>query len=173
MRAGGSRPPVLVEPEPLSYPLALSMSVVLRRFVDSEKTRRRTATAVADRAKKPPHESFMYYAIKVIISALVIVAIQEISKRHSGLAALLASLPLTSVLAFVWMHFEGAPPAAIAHLSTQIFWLVLPSLVLFLLLPSLLLRGVAFWLSLGLVTAATATCYLMLLPMLRRFGVSL
>lgn len=115
----------------------------------------------------------LYYALKVLVSALVIVAITEISKRNSGFAALLAALPLTSLLAFVWLHMEGSAPTDIAALSGQIFWLVLPSLVLFLLLPALLKQGMGFWLSLGLSSAATVACYFALLPLLRRVGVQL
>jgi len=114
-----------------------------------------------------------YYALKVGISACVIVAIVEISKRSSGFAALLAALPLTSLLAFIWMHVEGAEPARIAGLSGQIFWLVLPSLILFLALPLLLKQGVGFWLSLAISVAATVLCYFSMLPILRKFGVSL
>jgi hypothetical protein len=115
----------------------------------------------------------LYYALKVIISALLIVAISEIAKRSTGFAALVASLPLTSLLAFVWLHMEASPPERIAELSSQIFWLVLPSLLLFLLLPLLLKHGLSFWVSLGLSVAATAGCYLALLPLLRRMGVTL
>ncbi len=115
----------------------------------------------------------LYYALKVIISALLIVAISELAKRSSGFAALVASLPLTSLLAFVWLHMEASPPERIADLSSQIFWLVLPSLLLFLLLPFLLKHGLGFWVSLGLSAAATAGCYAALLPLLRRVGVSL
>jgi len=115
----------------------------------------------------------LYYAIKVAISALIIVAIAEIAKRSSGIAALLASLPLTSLLAFMWMHVEGADSANIADLSGQIFWLVLPSLVLFILLPLLLKHGLGFWLSLALSVVATVVCYFVMLPLLRKFGVQL
>lgn len=115
----------------------------------------------------------LYYALKVAISAFIIVAIAEIAKRSSGLAALLASLPLTSLLAFVWMHVEGADSANIADLSGQIFWLVLPSLVLFILLPLLLKQEMGFWLSLALSVAATVLCYFVMLPLLRKFGVQL
>jgi hypothetical protein len=115
----------------------------------------------------------LYYALKVAISAVVIVAIAEIAKRSSGFAALLAALPLTSLLAFMWMCFEGAEPARIAELSGQIFWLVLPSLLLFLLLPLLIKHGVGFWWSLAVSVAATAACYLAMLPLLRKFGVQL
>lgn len=115
----------------------------------------------------------LYFALKVLISALLIAGISEVARRHSGVAALLASLPLTSLLAFIWMHVESAPAENIANLSYQIFWLVLPSLVLFLLLPVLLRAGLGFWLSLSLSAAATVGCYFALLPLLRRFGVDL
>ncbi len=115
----------------------------------------------------------LYYALKVGMSALVIVAIAEIAKRSSGFAALLAALPLTSLLAFMWMHFDGSEPERIAEISSQIFWLVLPSLVLFLLLPLLLRQGLGFWLSLAISVIVTAGCYLAMLPVLRKFGVQL
>ncbi len=115
----------------------------------------------------------LYYAIKVIISALLIVAVSEIAKRSTGFAALVASLPLTSLLAFVWLYMEASSPAKIAELSSQIFWLVLPSLLLFLLLPLLLKHGLSFWVSLGLSMAATAGCYIAFLLLLRRMGVNL
>lgn len=115
--------------------------------------------------------AMFYYAVKVIVSALVIVAISEIAKRSTALAALVASLPLTSLLAFIWLQIEGAQPEKIAELSSQIFWLIIPSLVFFLLLPLLLKNGVSFWLSLGASIASTAGSYLALLPLLRRMGV--
>ena len=115
----------------------------------------------------------LYYALKVVISALVIVAISEVAKRSTGFAALIAALPLTSLLAFVWLHVEAASAERIASLSHQIFWLVLPSLVLFLLFPVLLQRGLGFWLSLSISVVATAACYFVLVPLLRRVGVTL
>lgn len=99
--------------------------------------------------------------------------VSEIAKRNSGFAALVAALPLTSLLAIVWMRIEGAQITQIAELSSQIFWLVLPSLLLFLLFPLLLKQGLAFWLSLGLASSATVLCYLIMIPLLRRFGVSI
>jgi hypothetical protein len=115
----------------------------------------------------------IYYLIKIALSALLIAAISEVAKRSSGFAALIASLPLTSLLAFIWLHVEGTAPAKIAELSSQIFWLVIPSLLLFLLLPVLLKNGFSFWVSLGLSVIATAACYAGLLPLLRRLGVEL
>jgi hypothetical protein len=113
----------------------------------------------------------LYYVMKLMLSAGAVVAVSEIAKRHSGFAALVAALPLTSLLAFIWMQLEGAPPQAVAALSSQIFWLVLPSLVLFLVLPALLKHGVGFWLSLLGAASATVLCYFAMLPLLPKVGV--
>lgn len=115
----------------------------------------------------------LYYTLKIAISAIVIVAVSEIAKRNSGVAALVAALPLTSLLAFIWLHVEGSSSSAIGELSMQVFWLVLPSLVLFLVFPTLLKLGINFWLSLGASCAATIVCYLVMLPLLRKAGVQL
>ncbi|OIO58305.1 MAG: hypothetical protein COX57_04910 [Alphaproteobacteria bacterium CG_4_10_14_0_2_um_filter_63_37] len=115
----------------------------------------------------------LYYLAKVLLSALVIVAVSEIAKRSTPFAALVAALPLTSLLAFVWLHIEGTPAARIGELSTQIFWLVLPSLALFLLLPLLLKQGLNFWLALGVSMGATAGVYGVLWLGLRRWGIAL
>ena len=117
----------------------------------------------------------IYYAIKLLVSALIILAVSELAKRLPGFAALVASLPLISVLAFVWMHLEGSSNAAVADLSGQIFWLVIPSLLLFVAFAFafLLRHGVDFWLGLAVSAGLTVGAYLALLPVLRKFGVQL
>lgn len=134
-----------------------------------------TPGALADTATHPYplRTNMLYYSIKLVVTALLIVAISEVAKRHSGFAALLASLPLTSLLAFVWLHVESTPNEQLGLLSGQIFWLVLPSLLLFLALPLLLRAGVNFWLSMLLAMAATALCYLAMLSILKRYGITL
>ena len=111
-----------------------------------------------------------YYLVKTLVSALVIVVVSEVAKRHSGFAALVASLPLTSLLAFVWLRVDGVAPAKIGELSSDIFWLVLPSLVLFLAFPWLMRRGVDFWWALVLAIALSLAGYYAALVLLKRFG---
>ena len=90
----------------------------------------------------------MQTTIKVLISAVTIVAIAELSKRDLPMAALLASIPLTSVLAMLWMHQDGTTSKEMADFSLDVFWLVIPSLLLFLVLPYLLNKGYSFPISL-------------------------
>ena len=111
------------------------------------------------------------YAIRVLITAIVVVAVAEIAKRSPLWAAILASLPLTSVLAFVWLYADTGAVGQITSLSRSIFWLVLPSLVLFLLLPVLLDRGMSFWVSLLLACGATAATYIVTIRLLSQLGI--
>ena len=115
----------------------------------------------------------LYTALKVLITAALVVAISDISKRSTAFGALVASLPLTSLLAFVWLYGETGDTVKIANLSQSIFWYVLPSLVLFLILPALLMRGIGFWPSLAVASGATFAAYLLMLKLLARFGVTL
>lgn len=114
-----------------------------------------------------------YYALKITLSALIIVIVSEIAKRSTGFAALVASLPLTSLLAFIWLNVDGEAPGKIADLSGQIFWLILPSLVLFLVLPWMLRNGFGFWTSLGAACVATAASYGVMTFVLRKVGVEI
>jgi hypothetical protein len=112
-----------------------------------------------------------YYLLKTVISALIIVTIAEIAKRSTVAGALLASLPLTSLLAFIWLYWDTHDTARISALSLEIFWLVIPSLALFLALPLFIRIGWGFWYSLLAAIAITAGTYGILFWLLRRLGV--
>jgi uncharacterized membrane protein (GlpM family) len=114
-----------------------------------------------------------YDIVKVCVSAALIVLISELSKRSTMLAAILASLPLVSVIAMVWLYVETGSLERIAALSSSIFWLVLPSLVLFCALPFLIKRGWGFWPSLGVSTLATVFSYAVMVVVLRYYNVQL
>jgi len=89
----------------------------------------------------------IYILIKTILTALIVVGVSEIAKRYTTLAALLAALPLTSILAMIWLYIDTKDSIRIADLSIGIFWLVLPTLCFFLVLPWLLRHQIYFWAS--------------------------
>ena len=111
------------------------------------------------------------YVVKILLTAAVVVVVASIAKRNTFWAAAIASLPLTSLLAFVWLYLDTGSAQRVADLSHGIFWLVLPSLTLFVLLPLLLRGGVDFWLSLGVSCVATAAAYFAMTWVLSRFGI--
>ncbi len=115
----------------------------------------------------------MQYALKIVLSSAILVAVAELAKRSSFWASALASLPLTSLLAFIWLYLDSGDINKVARLSQGIFWLVLPSMVLFIILPLLLRGGLGFWLSLGTACFATAIAYFGMVKILEVLGVRL
>jgi hypothetical protein len=117
--------------------------------------------------------SLVYYLVKITITTILIVAIAEIAKRSSFVGALLASVPLISVLAMVWLYIDTNDAMKVSALATSIFWLVLPSLALFVTLPLLLKQGVNFYLSISIAIAVTIGCYGLMVAALNHFGIKL
>lgn len=115
----------------------------------------------------------MELVVRYALAAALVVAVSEAGRRVSWLGALIAALPLVSVfgLAFLWHDTHDAQ--RVARLATGIFWLVLPSLALFVALPVLLRRGVGFYPALAAGSALTVLVYFLLLAALRRAGVAL
>ena len=114
----------------------------------------------------------MQALIKVVLSALVIVAVSEISKRSSLLGGLLASLPLTSLMAFIWLYLDTGSVQQVSALSNSIFWFIVPSLSFFLVFPWLLKRLDFGWALLAGIGVLLASYYTMLY-VLGRLGIEL
>ncbi len=114
-----------------------------------------------------------YTVIKILITSGLVVAISEIAKRSSMMAGILASIPLISVLGFIWLYLDTKEVEKISKLSTSIFWLVIPSLALFVTLPILLKKGIGFSPSLGIATSVTVVCYYLMIVVLGKFGIKL
>jgi hypothetical protein len=114
-----------------------------------------------------------YYVVKVVVTAALVVAISELSKRSTLAGSLLASVPIVSVLAMIWLYTDTRDVTQVATLARSVFWLVLPSLVLFLLLPAMLDRGYQFFASLAVSIGATVLVYLAAIAVGRHLGFKL
>ena len=115
----------------------------------------------------------LLYALKVIISATMIVVATELSKQQTWWGSLVASLPLVSVLAMIWLYIDTGDTAKVASFATGVFWLVLPSLALFIVLPLLIRAGWGFWPGLMVGCVVTAGLYFLELQLLPRLGIQL
>lgn len=113
----------------------------------------------------------IYYAVKVATTVALIIAISELSKRSTFAGALLASIPLVSVIAMSWLYFETKDIQQVSQLATSVFWLVLPSLVFFLAFPFLVNMNFSFPTALLTSTAITVASYLLTLWLLNYFGI--
>ena len=115
----------------------------------------------------------LYLALKALISGAIIAIASESAKRYPGVGALIASLPLVSVLGMVWLWRDKPDAANMAAHARATFWYVLPSLPMFLLIPAMLNRGAPFWLALAAGCLLTVALYLALTRMGPRFGLQL
>jgi hypothetical protein len=115
----------------------------------------------------------LYLALKAIISGVIIALVSEIAKRSPGFGAMIASLPLVSVLGMIWLWHDKPDAANMADHAGATFWYVLPSLPMFLLIPALLRQGVPFWLALVAGCGLTIALYLAMMWIGPRFGLRL
>ena len=113
----------------------------------------------------------MYLAVKAALSGVIIAAVSEIAKRNPGLGALVASLPLVSILAMMWLWRDTrgadcracggdllAGAAFVAHVPPR---------------ASNARRSVGFWPSLGASCGVTVALYLGLVWLLPKVGIHL
>ena len=115
----------------------------------------------------------MQFLLKVILSALIIAGVSELGRCYTLFAAILASLPLTSILAITWLYYDTRDTAQVVQLTQSIFWVLLPSLVFFLVLPLLLKAGVGFFPALLASSAVMVVTYWLYTLLLTRLGVRL
>ena len=115
----------------------------------------------------------MRVLFKIIITALVVTGVSELGKRFSVLAAVLASLPLTSILAILWLYWDTNDLTKVSDLSYGIFWAVLPSLLFFLILPLLIKQGVPFGPAMFISCTVMAVSYFAYIWCLKKMGISI
>lgn len=101
----------------------------------------------------------MTMIMKIALTAMIVVAISELGKRSSFAGALLASLPLTSLLALIWLYHDTGDVLQAAQLARGIFWLVLPSLLFFLVFPLAVTSGWGFWPAIAAGCTSTVVGY--------------
>ena len=114
-----------------------------------------------------------YLIFKALVSGLLIAAASEVARRWPGWGALIVSLPLVSLLTFVWLYVDTRDGGRIAELSQSTFWFFLPSMPLFLVLPWLLRSGTGFWLALLIACAMTIVLYLGMTMLAPKLGIRL
>ncbi len=113
-----------------------------------------------------------YLIAKYLMTAAVVVMVSELAKRSDKLGALIASLPLITVLTLIWLHLDNQPSAKIANHAYYTFWYVIPTLPMFFFFPRLLERW-SFWPALAVFVVAMMMVFAVFAVVMKRFGVDL
>ena len=115
----------------------------------------------------------LYFLTKALISGFLVALISEVARRAPGWGGLVASLPLTSLLAMLWLWRDSGDVERVAALATSTFWFFLPSMPLFVALPLMLRNGMGFWPSIVMGVAGTLVLYAMMFWAAPRLGMKL
>ena len=114
----------------------------------------------------------MYLIIKTLISAMIIVIVSEIAKKYTWTAAIVVSLPLTSVLAFLWLYWDTKNTQKIIELSYSTIVMTIPSFVFFIVLPLLLKFKQNFIFSIIISIISTAIAYSIFMFVIKRYNLN-
>ena len=115
----------------------------------------------------------VYNIVKILISAILIALISEVSKRSTFFGAILASIPLVSVMAMIWLYIDTNDSLQVVQLSKSIFWLVIPSLVLFITFPFFIRLQLSFYTALSASLIAMVITYFITIAILDKFDIHL
>lgn len=115
----------------------------------------------------------LYFLTKAALSGVIAAVVSETARRSPALGALVASLPLISIIAVIWLWRDTQDATRIAAHMEATFWYVLPSLPMFLAMPAMLRLGIGFWPSLIAGCVLTSALYLLTAWTLSRFGIHL
>jgi hypothetical protein len=110
---------------------------------------------------------------RVALSGLIVALIAVIAKRSPAAGALVASLPLISILGMIWLWRDTQDSVLMARHVEATFWYVLPSLPMFILIPAMLRNGFGFWPALFAGCVLTILLYLVMISAAARFGIRL
>ena len=112
------------------------------------------------------------FAIKILLTSILIVTISEVGSRNSIMAAVYASLPLTTILAMVWLYLDTSDAQKVSTLSWNVLIAVIPSHIFLIAFPLLVKFGVNFWISLTISMVLTAIAYWVYVVALKHFGIN-
>ena len=112
---------------------------------------------------------------KILLTAVIILFVTKLQLLSDRLSALLIALPLTSILAMIWMRHESKMPdqatriESIANHAYYTFWFVLPTLPMFLVIPWMLRKGNGFYITRFVKAALTTALFWLLVVILKKF----
>lgn len=113
------------------------------------------------------------FVVRAILSGLIVALIAMVARRNPAAGALIASLPIISLLSMIWLWRDTGDAARLADHAEATFYYVVPSLPMFLLIPWMLRHGSNFWIAIAAGCAVTILLYLVTIVIAARFGVRL
>ena len=111
----------------------------------------------------------IFFCLKILITAILIVLISEIAKFNDRLGGLIAAMPITTFLILFWLYYENSSIEKISnHISYTLLY-VLPTLPMFLTFPYFISKF-GFYLSIILSIIITILFVIIVHIISKKFG---
>ncbi len=85
-----------------------------------------------------------FFLVKVVISALIIAGVSELAKKLPSLGGLIAAMPLTTLLALIWLYTDTGDYQLAATFTRSVLFAIIPTIFFFITALLLFRRGVPF-----------------------------
>ncbi len=112
----------------------------------------------------------MYFLIKTFLTALIVVLVSEIAKKYTWAAAIIVSIPLTSLLAFIWLYLDTKDTQKVIDLSFSTIIMSIPSIIFFIILPIMLKLKQNFTFSIIIAIISTSVAYLLFITIIKKLN---
>jgi F0F1-type ATP synthase assembly protein I len=86
----------------------------------------------------------LFFAVKVLVSALIIAGVSELAKRMPSLGGLIAAMPLTTLLALIWLYSETRDYQLALSFTRSVLFAIIPTIFFFITALYLFKRGWPF-----------------------------
>ena len=114
----------------------------------------------------------LYLISKYLITAGMVVLISELAKKSDRIGALVASLPLVTILTLIWLFVEGQSDTKISNHAYYTFWYVIPTLPMLILFPYFMSRF-GFVMTLVISVLLTIVVFVLFAAIVKHFGINL
>lgn len=111
----------------------------------------------------------MFIFFKILITAIIIVAVTEIVKFNDRVGALIAALPLTTFIVLFWLYYEGNSVEKISNHMSYTLLYVLPTLPMFFVFPYLINKFGFYW-SIIISVVLTTCCIILVHFFSKKYG---
>lgn len=92
----------------------------------------------------------MYVIMKIIVSAIIIAGVTEISRRFPSYGGVVAALPLVSLLSIIWLYVQGEQATTLSKFALGVLWGFPATAILLIIVYVALQNSVHLFLSIGL-----------------------
>ncbi|WP_105615984.1 DUF3147 family protein [Vallitalea okinawensis] len=115
----------------------------------------------------------MLNIIKTIITAILITFVAWISKKSPTIGGIVVSLPITSMLAMMWLYVDTKDNQVVMELSNSVVWALIPSILFFICMSFLLKKQLNFYLAMLISSGVMAGGYYIYVKILGIFGIQI